>query len=54
MRKVIDGFALEQKTATGKPSGVFKMDKHQSMALGKEVIGKVKNLQGADLDGYIS
>ena len=28
MNKVIDEYALEQKTKEGKPSGIFKMDKN--------------------------
>ena len=54
MVKVLNDYALEQKTAKGEPSGVFKMDKAQCMALAKDVIGKVKGFQGKELDGFIN
>ena len=40
MKNVIENFALEEKTEKGEPSGTFKMDKKQAMALSKEVVQK--------------
>ena len=56
MNKVIDEYALEQKNAKGSPSGVFKMDKKQTMNLGKEVIKRVKKLDDkpAEVDKYMN
>ena len=54
MKNVIENFALEEKTEKGQPSGTFKMDKKQSMALSKEVVGKQKKIQGKELDDYMN
>ena len=53
MRHMIMDYALESKSSDGKPGGVFKMDKKNTMAAGKEVIGKFKNLKGKELDSYM-
>ena len=53
MRKIIDEYALEQKTPKGQPSGVFKMDKKQTIAASKWIVGKVKKMEGKDLDTYM-
>ena len=53
MRSIYTKFALEQKTAAGKPSGVFKMDKNGTKAVATQVMSRVKNLQGKDLDGFV-
>ena len=45
MKTVIDEYALEQKTEKGAPSGKFKMNKKQCLALGKEVITRQRHLQ---------
>jgi hypothetical protein len=31
MRNMLENFALEQKTAKGEPSGIFKMDKKNTI-----------------------
>ena len=54
MRKVIDEYALEQKTTKGEPSSVFKMDKKQTFALNKEMFSRVKHLEGKELDSFMS
>jgi len=53
MRSIYTKFALEQKTAAGKPSGVFKMDKNGTKSVATQVMSRVKNLQGKDLDGFV-
>ena len=55
MRKIIDEYALEQKTDKGQPSGIFKMDKKQTLNASKWLIAKVKKLEGKDkeLDNYM-
>ena len=53
MNKIIDEYALEQKTNKGQPSGVFKMDKKQTIAASKWIVSKVKKMEGKDLDNYM-
>ena len=53
MRKVIDEFALEKKTDKGQPSGVFVMNKATTKAMAKEVVARVKKLEGKELDAYV-
>lgn len=52
MRSIYTKFALEQKTKEGKPSGVFKMDKSNTKSVANQVMGRVKKLQGKDLDAF--
>ena len=54
MRNIIENYALEQKNEKGEPSGTFMMDKKQTMNASKDVVGKIKKLQGPELDSYIS
>ena len=54
MKNVIENFALEQKTDKGQPSGTFMMDKKQTMACSKDLVGKAKKIQGKELDEFMS
>ena len=55
MKRIIDEYALEQKTDKGQPSGIFKLGKKETLNASKWIIGKVKNLEGKEkeLDAYM-
>jgi len=53
MRSIYTKFALEQKTGAGKPAGVFVMDKKTTKDVAGQVVGRVKTLQGKELDGFM-
>merc|ERR1712086_210581 len=50
MKNVIENFALEEKTGKGEPAGTFKMDKRQTLAASRDVVGKSKKTEGKELD----
>ena len=54
MKNIIENYALEEKTGKGEPSGTFKMDKKQTMAASKEILGKARKLQGKELDDFVA
>ena len=54
MYQIINNYALEQKTEKGEPSGVFKMDKANTMNAAKAVIKQVKKVDGKELDNYVN
>uniref|UniRef100_A0A7S3CLU5 EF-hand domain-containing protein n=1 Tax=Strombidium rassoulzadegani TaxID=1082188 RepID=A0A7S3CLU5_9SPIT len=53
MLNILTNYSLEQKSAKGEPSGIFKMDKKQTLAASREVLEKHKHLTGKDQDEYI-
>ena len=55
MKRIIDEYALEQKTDKGQPSGVFKLGKKEALNAGKWIIGNVKHIAGKEkeLDAYM-
>jgi hypothetical protein len=54
MRSILVNYALEKKTEKGQPSGIFKMDKKNTMSASREVLTKYKKLAGKDLDDYMN
>lgn len=54
MRSMIENYALEQKTARGEPSGVFRMNQKQAMQASKEIVGKAKKIEGKGLEDFMS
>lgn len=54
MRSMIENYALEQKTAKGEPSGIFRMNQKQTMQASKDVVAKNKKLEGKALDDFMS
>ena len=50
MKRIIDEYALEQKTDKGEPSGIFKLGKKETLNASKWIISKVKHLEGKDKD----
>ena len=53
MRGILENYALEKKNTKGEPTGVFRMDRKQTMAASKEVVSKHKGMQGKDLDNFV-
>ena len=53
MRDIVSNYALEQKTSTGEPSGVFKMDQKQTQTAAKNVVNKFKKIKGYELDQFM-
>jgi len=51
---MIENFALEQKTAKGDPSGIFRMNQKQTMQAAKEVVKESKKLEGKTLDDFMN
>ena len=54
MHIILTQFALEPKTADGKPSGKFIMDKKQTERASKMIVEKYKKLEGAKATEYMS
>lgn len=54
MRSMLVNYALEKKTEKGQPSGVFKMDKKNTISASREILTKYKKLAGKDLDDYMN
>ena len=54
MRNIIENYALEQKNEKGEASGTFMMDKKQTMNASKDVVGKIKKLEGPELDTFVN
>ena len=52
-RYVITEYALEEKDSKGNPTGVFKLNKKETGNLSREMISKVKKLEGDKLDQYM-
>ena len=54
MHKVLDEYAIEKKTATGTPTGIFRMNKPETMRLATVIITKTKHFdKPAEADSYI-
>ena len=53
MRIILTQFALEGKTADGKPNGVFKMDQKHTREAGKMIVEKYKKLEGPKAEDYM-
>ena len=53
MKNVYNNYALEEKLDSGAPSGNFRMDKKQTMALGREMAAKVKKINGEELNKFM-
>ena len=53
MKHILNDYALEKKNEKGGPSGVFVMEKKQTMAVARETLEKHKGLKGKELDAYM-
>ena len=50
---VLSEYALEEKDVKGNPTGTFKLNKKETGSLSREMISKVKKLEGDKLDKYM-
>ena len=53
MHYVIGEYAVEEKDRKGEPTGVFKFNKKETSNLSREMIQKVKQLDGDKLNEYM-
>ena len=54
MRYILTEYALEEKDLKGNPTGIFKLNKKMTTDLSREMISKVKDLQGDKIDEYMN
>ena len=54
MRYVLTEYALEEKDPKGNPTGIFKLNKKETGNLARDMISKVKNIQGEKVDEYMN